>query len=67
MHRGTHTHMIFQPILMHYHGSHVAQILFLHIKSLGNQSMYKNGRMISHFFQFLTLNSFGGMFATEKV
>ena len=30
-------------------GGHVAQIWFLHIKSLGNQSMYKNGWMMSVF------------------
>ena len=30
-------------------GAHVAQIWFLHIKSLGKQSMYKNGRMMSVF------------------
>ena len=35
-------------------GAHVAQIWFLHIKSLGNQSMYKNSRMMSVFLNFNT-------------
>ena len=48
-------------------GAHVAQIWFLHIKSLGNQSMYKMGQMISVFLNLTWHSAFGHMFTTEKV